>query len=66
MDLHQVIENVNNLHGNIANDVWPEGWHGECHICGKEFFYTREECGYYLAHGWPECDHKPAALEVKE
>jgi hypothetical protein len=57
MDANKIIENVKNLHHNIAGDVWPDGWVGECHICGKPFYYTQEEFGYCLAHGWPKCDH---------
>jgi len=57
MDVDKFIKNAQNIHGGIAADVWPNGWDGECHVCGKPFHYTREECGYYLAHGWPKCDH---------
>ena len=56
--MNTILENVKNLHRNIATDVWPDGWRGKCHICGKPFVYTKEECAYYLAHGWPKCDHK--------
>lgn len=45
------------LQNRIADDVWPDGWSGNCHICGKPFNYTNKQCAYYLAHGWPKCDH---------
>ena len=56
--MSDTIQKLENLHRNIANDVWPGGWRGNCHKCGKEFYYTQAECAYYLAHGWPECDCK--------
>jgi hypothetical protein len=52
------IKNVRNIHTRIANKVWPNGWDGECGKCGKPFHYTSAQCAYYLAHGWPRCDHK--------
>jgi hypothetical protein len=55
--MERIIENARNLQGNIANDVWPDGWTGKCHKCGKPFHYTKAECAYYLGHGWPKCDH---------
>jgi hypothetical protein len=57
MDTGTIVENAKHIHGSIASDVWPSGWSGKCRICGKPFFYTRAECAYYLAHGWPKCDH---------
>jgi hypothetical protein len=65
MDVTQLINNAKNIQGNIANDVWPDGWSGNCHICGKPFHYTREECGYYLGHGWPKCDHQTVITKAK-
>ena len=56
--METLFENLKNIHKNICDNVWPEGWHGKCHTCGKLFYYTKEECTYYLKHGWPECDHK--------
>ena len=58
--MKQFLDNIANLQNNIASDVWPDGWSGKCRICGKPFHYTKNECGYYLAHGWPKCDHKPS------
>jgi hypothetical protein len=57
MNIQNVIKAAQNIHKSIADDVWPDGWEGNCHICGKPFKYTKEECGYYLSHGWPKCDH---------
>ena len=54
-----IIERAKHIHSRIVDDVYPDGWHGNCHSCGKSFYYTREECGYYLGHGWPKCDHRP-------
>ena len=58
MNAAKLIENLQNLHGNITDDVWPDGWHGECRKCGKPFYYNNDECARYLAHGWPECTCK--------
>jgi hypothetical protein len=60
-----IFNNLKNIHSNISNDVWPDGWHGKCHVCGKPFFYTKEECAHYLAHGWPKCDHKKVEVAVE-
>ena len=63
-----ILDNVNamlNAQNNIANDVWPDGWKGNCSKCGKPFTYTREECAYYLAHGWPKCSCKTKPPEVE-
>jgi hypothetical protein len=46
-----------NIYQKITQDVWPDGWDGKCHICGKPFHYTKNECAYFLGHGWPRCDH---------
>lgn len=48
-------ENILNLHHAIASDVWPDGWDMVCKECGKVVHLTVAECGYCLAHGWPEC-----------
>lgn len=53
----EMIRNLKGIHSAIANDVWPNGWSGNCHKCGKPFNYTKDECTHYLAHGWPKCDH---------
>ncbi len=54
MDLEKLINNVNNLHGNIAKDVYPNGLDMSCKVCDYKFHATTEDCGFYLAHGWPK------------
>jgi hypothetical protein len=53
--MEQIIKNINNLHNNIANDVWPNGWDMWCKFCGKTIHMTSQDCGYALSHGWPRC-----------
>jgi hypothetical protein len=43
-----------NLHGNIAGDVWPKGATLTCATCGHAEHATSEDCGRYLARGWPK------------
>jgi len=53
MDLENYLENIKNIHGNIANDVWPDGADLICKICDFHIHITSQECSEYLAHGWP-------------
>ncbi len=45
---------LKNMHGNIAKDVWPKGCVLFCDECGHEEHASTEDCGRYLAHGWPK------------
>jgi hypothetical protein len=65
--MNQLIKNINNLHSNIANDVWPDGWDRECPICHIVYHMTTQECGYALAHGWPKhCGVEMGDLKKEE
>ncbi len=55
MDTTKLINNVQGLHNNIAEDVWPDGADMICDRCGHTEHLTTAECGYSLAHGWPRC-----------
>jgi len=55
MNTKKYVEKLKDIHSNIADDVWPDGWDMECKTCGKVIHLTKEECGYCLAHGWPKC-----------
>ena len=60
-ELSEFINNARNIHSSISADVWPDGQMLYCHKCGATKHYTREECGYYLGHGWPKeicCDER--------
>ena len=54
--MNEVIQKLRGIHSKIADDVYPDGWSGNCRKCGKPFHYTKDECVYYLARGWPKCD----------
>jgi hypothetical protein len=45
---------LKDLHSNISKDVWPEGAKLKCKTCGEIITITTEECGKFLASGWPE------------
>jgi hypothetical protein len=53
-ELNEFINAAKNIHSSIAGDVWPDGQMLYCHKCGATIHYTRDECGYYLGHGWPK------------
>ncbi len=59
-----VPEWLHNLHVMMAHNVWPDGGHLQCRVCGatawavlRKYSFTTEEAAKYLAHGWPvHCD----------
>ena len=64
--MFEFMENVRNLHGNIASDVWPNGATLKCKQVtdGKhDVEITASQCGQYLAHGWPACCGQSMLLE---
>lgn len=46
---------LQNIHGGIAADVWPNGATVTCSECGRTETLSTGECGYCLGHGWPTC-----------
>jgi len=64
--MKNIIEKVMNLHGSIAQDVFPKGGILRCSVCGKELDCSTNDCGYYLGHGWPVCCRRTMTLTVKE
>ena len=56
--INEILANVKNLHANIASDVWPNGATLYCHSCGSSESITPEQCGQFLALGWPFCCDK--------
>jgi acetone carboxylase gamma subunit len=67
MNIKQLLDNVQNLHSNIAQDVWPNGEDRYCPTCGQVIHMTTADCGYALAHGWPRhCGHSMLLVEKEE
>ena len=61
-----MLKMIENLHGNIAGDVWPNGAKLTCKECGETIIATADECATYLAHGWPEHHGSSMLLETIE
>lgn len=54
-DIEQFVKRAMGIQGKIARDVWPNGGILSCSRCGRVQSVTAENCGVYLAHGWPKC-----------
>ncbi len=39
----------------IAASAFPDGGYLKCHSCATEQRVTSEDCGVFLAKGWPKC-----------
>ncbi len=61
--INEILANLENLHADIANDVWPSGATLYCHSCGSSESITSEQCGQFLALGWPFCCGKTMRLD---
>ena len=61
--INKMFANFESLHADIANDVWPSGATLYCHNCDSSESITPEQCGRFLALGWPSCCGKTMKLD---
>jgi len=49
-----VVDILQNLHADIAADLYPDGGWLKCIECGRRQSFTTSDAGRYLKSGWPE------------
>lgn len=54
-DIGLLVQNIQNIHSNIAKDVFPKGADMKCRSCGKEIHLSVKDCARSFAEGWPVC-----------
>ena len=65
-EMNKFLENLRNLHSNIAKDVYPNGGWLHCKSCDRWEKYSTDNAAYYLAHGWPRCcNHDMTTTEAR-